>query len=155
LDSELASSGTILVTVRNRYVCRHRECIQPYTKPVERGSQSTDTVSKNCVLCRRKRFPPPPDTWWGILVVGVRQLRGFGGCNDLIFRWDLAASAKHFAFAMTKTSCAYLHGTLGLRHVIGGQKHCVVDAGCCIKGLIHVKSLPCCAPVHLLRHWTA
>lgn len=34
----------------------------------------------------RKRFPPPPDTWWGILVVGMRQLRGFGGCNDLVFR---------------------------------------------------------------------
>jgi DNA mismatch repair protein MutS2 len=36
-------------------------------------------------VCRR-RFPPPPDTWWGILMVGMRQLRGFGGCNDLIFR---------------------------------------------------------------------
>lgn len=36
--------------------------------------------------CFRKRFPPPPDTWWGILAVGMWQLRGFGGCNDLIFR---------------------------------------------------------------------
>ncbi|KAF8065840.1 IPCS1 [Scenedesmus sp. PABB004] len=35
--------------------------------------------------CYRRRFPPPPDTWWGMLAVGVRQLRGFGGCNDLIF----------------------------------------------------------------------
>jgi hypothetical protein len=35
-------------------VCRHRECIQPCNKPVEKGSQSTDVVSKNC-----SRLPRP------------------------------------------------------------------------------------------------
>lgn len=44
--------------------------------------------------CRR-RFPPPPDTWWGIIRVGIKELRGFGGCNDLVFSghgafWTLA-----------------------------------------------------------------
>ena len=29
--------------------CRHRECAQPYNQPVERGRQSTDAVSNNCV----------------------------------------------------------------------------------------------------------
>jgi hypothetical protein len=34
-------------------VCRHRKCIQPYIRTVERGSQSTDTVSKSdCDLHR-------------------------------------------------------------------------------------------------------
>jgi DNA mismatch repair protein MutS2 len=36
--------------------------------------------------CYRRRFPPPPDTLGGILAVGVGQLRGTGGCNDLVFR---------------------------------------------------------------------
>ncbi|KAF6255128.1 hypothetical protein COO60DRAFT_1702962 [Scenedesmus sp. NREL 46B-D3] len=35
--------------------------------------------------CYRRRFPPPPATWSGIVWVGIRELRGFGGCNDLIF----------------------------------------------------------------------
>eukprot|EP00879_Flechtneria_rotunda_P013945 GHRR01014564.1.p1 GENE.GHRR01014564.1~~GHRR01014564.1.p1 ORF type:complete len:201 (+),score=33.85 GHRR01014564.1:1051-1653(+) len=35
--------------------------------------------------CYRHRFPAPPEDWWGIIVVGIRELRGFGGCNDLIF----------------------------------------------------------------------
>jgi hypothetical protein len=29
-------------------MCRHRKCIQPYIRTVERGNQSTDTASKNC-----------------------------------------------------------------------------------------------------------
>eukprot|EP00878_Enallax_costatus_P012058 GHUV01012590.1.p2 GENE.GHUV01012590.1~~GHUV01012590.1.p2 ORF type:complete len:216 (+),score=33.40 GHUV01012590.1:550-1197(+) len=35
--------------------------------------------------CYRRRFPPPPDTVWGMIKVGIKQLRGFGGCNDLVF----------------------------------------------------------------------
>ncbi|WIA17126.1 hypothetical protein OEZ85_014019 [Tetradesmus obliquus] len=35
--------------------------------------------------CYRRRFPPPPDSVSGIIWVGIRELRGFGGCNDLIF----------------------------------------------------------------------
>eukprot|EP00775_Hariotina_reticulata_P013409 gene13409-13537_t len=45
--------------------------------------------------CYRRRFPPPPSTWWDIIWVGIRELRGFGGCNDLVFSghgafWTLA-----------------------------------------------------------------
>jgi hypothetical protein len=32
-------------------VCRQRACIQPYNMPVERGSQSTDAVSKTVAAC--------------------------------------------------------------------------------------------------------
>jgi hypothetical protein len=37
--------------------------------------------------CYSSRFPPVPDTWQGILWVGATKVRGFGGCNDLVFRW--------------------------------------------------------------------
>jgi hypothetical protein len=36
--------------------------------------------------CYRTRFPAVPDSAWGVLRVGVGQLRGAGGCNDLVFR---------------------------------------------------------------------
>ncbi len=35
--------------------------------------------------CYVRRFPPVPRTAWGIIRAGYTQLRGFGGCNDLIF----------------------------------------------------------------------
>ncbi|WIA42869.1 hypothetical protein OEZ86_008792 [Tetradesmus obliquus] len=35
--------------------------------------------------CYMRRFPPPPRSWFGIVWIGVTELRGFGGCNDLIF----------------------------------------------------------------------
>ena len=38
--------------------------------------------------CYRQRFPAPPDTLWGMIHVGLWELRGFGGCNDLVFRWE-------------------------------------------------------------------
>lgn len=36
--------------------------------------------------CYRRRFPPPPEDWWTMIKIGFTALRGFGGCNDLIFR---------------------------------------------------------------------
>lgn len=35
--------------------------------------------------CYARRFPPPPDSAWETLKVGLLTLRGTGGCNDLIF----------------------------------------------------------------------
>lgn len=35
--------------------------------------------------CYEERFPPPPDTWWDWIMVGISEMRGFGGCNDLVF----------------------------------------------------------------------
>jgi uncharacterized membrane protein YgcG len=34
--------------------------------------------------CYRRRFPPPPETLAGLVREGFRQLRGMGGCNDLV-----------------------------------------------------------------------
>jgi len=34
--------------------------------------------------CYARRFPPPPGTAWGVVREGFRQLRGDGGCNDLV-----------------------------------------------------------------------
>lgn len=36
--------------------------------------------------CYRRRFPPPPTGLWNTLQMGYTTIRGFGGCNDLIFR---------------------------------------------------------------------
>lgn len=35
--------------------------------------------------CYARRFPPPPDTVWATIRAGYTTIRGFGGCNDLIF----------------------------------------------------------------------
>lgn len=35
--------------------------------------------------CYQRRFPPVPGTFWGVVRVGFSTLRGFGGCNDLLF----------------------------------------------------------------------
>ncbi|GFR39788.1 hypothetical protein Agub_g273 [Astrephomene gubernaculifera] len=35
--------------------------------------------------CYRRRFPPPPDGLWETIKAGYTTIRGFGGCNDLIF----------------------------------------------------------------------
>ena len=36
--------------------------------------------------CSLRRFPlKVPNTWFGILLAGYKEIRGFGGCNDLIF----------------------------------------------------------------------
>lgn len=37
--------------------------------------------------CYNRRFPAVPDTWWGFWKVGFGQMRGMGGCNDLIIRY--------------------------------------------------------------------
>lgn len=34
--------------------------------------------------CYARRFPPPPEDTWGIVREGFKQLRGTGGCNDLV-----------------------------------------------------------------------
>jgi DNA mismatch repair protein MutS2 len=34
--------------------------------------------------CYARRFPPPPADAWGVLREGFQQLRGMGGCNDLV-----------------------------------------------------------------------
>jgi DNA mismatch repair protein MutS2 len=34
--------------------------------------------------CYARRFPPPPGDAWGVLREGFKQLRGTGGCNDLV-----------------------------------------------------------------------
>ena len=36
--------------------------------------------------CYRRRFPPPPEGLWATIRAGYTTIRGFGGCNDLIFR---------------------------------------------------------------------
>jgi hypothetical protein len=36
--------------------------------------------------CYSRRFPPVPDTWGEYLRIGFGELRGRGGCNDLIIR---------------------------------------------------------------------
>ena len=36
--------------------------------------------------CYKRRFPPVPDTWSEYLKIGFGQMRGMGGCNDLIIR---------------------------------------------------------------------
>ena len=36
--------------------------------------------------CYSRRFPPVPDTWREYLKIGFTQMRGMGGCNDLIIR---------------------------------------------------------------------
>lgn len=36
--------------------------------------------------CYARRFPPVPPTLWGTVKAGYTTIRGFGGCNDLIFR---------------------------------------------------------------------
>jgi len=52
--------------------------------------------------CYSRRFPPVPDSAWGIIKAGYTTIRGFGGCNDLIFSghgafWVLAPLA-HMAY---------------------------------------------------------
>jgi DNA mismatch repair protein MutS2 len=34
--------------------------------------------------CYKRRFPPPPETWQELVREGFNQLRGAGGCNDLV-----------------------------------------------------------------------
>lgn len=34
--------------------------------------------------CYARRFPPPPADAWGVVREGFKQLRGSGGCNDLV-----------------------------------------------------------------------
>ncbi|GIL63460.1 hypothetical protein Vafri_17498 [Volvox africanus] len=36
--------------------------------------------------CYRRRFPPVPPGLWDTIKLGYTTIRGFGGCNDLIFR---------------------------------------------------------------------
>jgi hypothetical protein len=36
--------------------------------------------------CYARRFPPPPNKLWPTIKAGYTVIRGFGGCNDLIFR---------------------------------------------------------------------
>jgi hypothetical protein len=59
--------------------------------------------------CPRRRFPPPPDTWGGMLAVGVRQLRGMGGCNDLVFRWVRPVLHTQHARCMACCAAAVRH----------------------------------------------
>ncbi|GMH32608.1 hypothetical protein BSKO_00442 [Bryopsis sp. KO-2023] len=35
--------------------------------------------------CFMRRFPPTPDNWWEFVKIGFSQMKGTGGCNDLIF----------------------------------------------------------------------
>lgn len=48
--------------------------------------------------CYARRFPPAPDGLWDTLKLGYTTIRGFGGCNDLVFSghgafWVLAPLA--------------------------------------------------------------
>ncbi|EFJ40148.1 hypothetical protein VOLCADRAFT_121755 [Volvox carteri f. nagariensis] len=48
--------------------------------------------------CYRRRFPPVPEGLWDTIKLGYTTIRGFGGCNDLIFSghgafWVLAPLA--------------------------------------------------------------
>ena len=36
--------------------------------------------------CYKSRFPPVPETWAEYLKIGFGEIRGRGGCNDLIIR---------------------------------------------------------------------
>lgn len=36
--------------------------------------------------CYQRRFPPVPQGLWATIKAGYTTIRGFGGCNDLIFR---------------------------------------------------------------------
>lgn len=36
--------------------------------------------------CYDRRFPPVPDSWTEYLKIGFGDMRGNGGCNDLIIR---------------------------------------------------------------------
>jgi DNA mismatch repair protein MutS2 len=36
--------------------------------------------------CYNRRFPPVPRDAWAVIKAGYTHIRGFGGCNDLIFR---------------------------------------------------------------------
>ena len=38
----------------------------------------------SAVWHNRRRFPPVPDTLWETIKAGYTQMRGFGGCNDLV-----------------------------------------------------------------------
>ncbi len=40
--------------------------------------------------CYRRRFPPVPAGLWDTIRAGYTAIRGFGGCNDLIFRYCTA-----------------------------------------------------------------
>jgi DNA mismatch repair protein MutS2 len=37
--------------------------------------------------CYNRRFPPVPRGAWAVIKAGYTHIRGFGGCNDLIFRY--------------------------------------------------------------------
>jgi hypothetical protein len=50
------------------------------------ASPTAAAAAAAAIPLARRRFPPPPSTWWGIIWVGIKELRGFGGCNDLVFR---------------------------------------------------------------------
>jgi hypothetical protein len=54
-------------------LCRQRECIQPYKKPVERGSKSTDAVLKAvCVM-----------PFWGYVYERLLGMRVTFSCVDI------------------------------------------------------------------------
>ncbi len=60
--------------------------------------------------CYSRRFPPVPDTWQGILWVGLTKIRGFGGCNDLVFRWGLDCCSG--MMLLSHGACSALSGSL-------------------------------------------
>lgn len=62
---------------------------------------------KNCYM---RRFPAVPDNWIEFIKVGFKEMRGHGGCNDLIFSghcgiWVLAPLAFHSYY---KNQCCML-----------------------------------------------
>ncbi|GAX85052.1 hypothetical protein CEUSTIGMA_g12472.t1 [Chlamydomonas eustigma] len=66
--------------------------------------------------CYQLRFPPVPDTVWETVMAGYTTIRGFGGCNDLLFSghaafWVLAPLA-HFTYYRTRSKGSKGHSLI-------------------------------------------
>lgn len=88
--------------------------------------------------CCRRRFPPPPDTFLGIMRVGLKQLRGFGGCNDLVFRWvggRLVAGSRGRAAGCLLMVVAGLVLGMAAGKCQGGEGLCHSDCALTVPGV--------------------
>ncbi|KAL6753412.1 PAP2 superfamily C-terminal-domain-containing protein [Haematococcus lacustris] len=83
--------------------------------------------------CYARRFGPVPDSAWGIIKAGYTTLRGFGGCNDLIFSghaafWVLAPLAVQTYYPKPRWASGLLWTALAqacVRDVVHKQHYSV------------------------------
>ncbi|GIL95001.1 hypothetical protein Vretimale_1112 [Volvox reticuliferus] len=87
--------------------------------------------------CYRRRFPPVPPGLWDTIKLGYTTIRGFGGCNDLIFSghgafWVLAPLAFRTYYPGHRLSTWVLWLALAhacVKDVVDEQHYSVVGEG--------------------------